>query len=148
MRVFIADESPAVRSRLVKLLNEQRGIEVIGQAGEANEAMQAIRKLKPDVLVLAVHMYMGSGLSILRAVRTELPSTVIIMLTNCAYPQYRAECLRSGANYFFDKSNEFDQFSVLMKQLAQSRHTTPHGMLAQRALNEKPSHTNPEYRHR
>ena len=123
MRAYIADESPAVRSRVVRLLTEHEDVRVVGQTGDAREAVTDIRRLRPEVVILAIHMYMGSGIEVLKAVRHEQPAAVIIIMTNSAYPQYRRECLRAGANYFLDKSIEFEKINTIIDRLRQVRRT-------------------------
>ncbi len=123
MQVYIADESPAVRSRFVKLLAEHEDVRVVGQTGDAREALQEIRLLKPEVVILALHMYMGSGIEVLKTVRREQPSATIIIMTNSAYPQYRRACMRAGANYFLDKSIEFEKIHSIFDLLRLGRRT-------------------------
>ena len=101
------------------MLAEHEGVKVVGQTGDAREAIAEIRQVQPEVVILAIHMYMGSGIEVLRTVRQELPTAVIIIMTNSAYPQYRRECLRAGANYFFDKSIEFENINTIFDQLVQ-----------------------------
>lgn len=117
MKVFVADDSPAVRIRVIKLLSEIKGVEVIGQAGDAPEALEAIRRLKPDALILDIHMPSGSGIDILRETQQEPSPPLAIMLTNYPYAQYRERCMRAGASYFFDKSNEFEKIADVFRRL-------------------------------
>ncbi len=117
MRVYIGDESPAVRNRLVRMLEEREDVSVVGQTGDVEEAIQQIRQEQPDVVILAIHMNQGSGIDVLKAVRREQPSPVVIMLTNSAYLPYRRECMQAGANYFLDKSIEFEQINVIFDRL-------------------------------
>jgi two-component system OmpR family response regulator len=117
VRVYIGDESTAVRSRLVRMLTDHQAVRVVGQTADAREALQQIRQVRPEVVILAVHMFRGSGIEVARAVRRELPSSVIVMLTNSAYPQYRRECLQAGADYFLDKSIEFEKINTIFDQL-------------------------------
>ncbi len=115
MKVFIADDSPVVRSRLVRMLSEYPNVEVIGQAGDAPEAVEAIDRLQPDVLILDIRMPSGSGIDVLQAVKSHQPSLLVIMLTNYPYPQYRAKSLEAGADYFFDKASEFEKITDLFE---------------------------------
>jgi len=119
MRVFIADDSAAVRERLKAMVLELQGVEVIGQAGNAVEATESILKLKPDVAILDIRMPGGSGIDTLRNIkRVALPPRVI-MLTNYPYPQYRKRCMDAGADFFFDKSSEFHRVTEVLKQMMQ-----------------------------
>lgn len=108
IRVFIADDSQLVQVRLVMLLGELAGVEVVGQALTAPAAIAGIRHLQPDVVLLDIHMPGGSGIDVLRSIKNSPLAPVVIVLTNYPYPAYRERCLRLGADFFFDKSTEFD----------------------------------------
>ena len=123
MRVFVVDDSPLVRELLGALLSEVEGVEVVGTADNADEGIDSIRKLKPDVAVLDIRMPSGSGIVILeavkRAVKREEDCPCIIMLTNYPYPQYRKKCMDAGADYFFDKSSEFHKVTEVLAGMVQ-----------------------------
>ena len=113
-KVFIVDDSPVVRERLATLLSDLPSVEIVGQAEIAFEAISATRRLKPDVMLLDISMPGGSGIHVLEMVKKERPAPLVIMLTNFAHEQYRQKCLQLGADYFFDKSTEFEKvLSVL-----------------------------------
>jgi DNA-binding NarL/FixJ family response regulator len=116
VRVLIADDSVIVRERLVSMLSEFSGIEIVGQARDATEAIDAIRRLRPDVVILDIRMPGGSGIDVLRAIkkgRKAVPR--VIMLTNFPYSQYRKKCMDAGADFFFDKSSEFENVAHVLK---------------------------------
>jgi DNA-binding NarL/FixJ family response regulator len=71
-------------------------------------------------VVLDIRLKQGTGFQVLNAVKVPKQPPVIIILTNFAYPQYRKKCVEAGADYFFDKSNEFDQVVTILKQLQKS----------------------------
>ncbi|MCJ7774116.1 MAG: response regulator transcription factor [Desulfobacterales bacterium] len=119
MKVFVADDSAVVRERLVEMLSELPGIESVGQAQGGFEATNAIMKLKPDVVILDIRMPGGNGIDVLRNVKKGRSSPVVIMLTSYPYPQYRKKCLAEGADYFFEKSSEFDRITEVLEQLTQ-----------------------------
>lgn len=119
MRVFVVDDSSLVRERLIALLSEVEGVDVVGAADNADEGIDSIRKLKPDVAVLDIRMPSGSGIMILEAVKREEGSPCIIMLTNYPYPQYRKKCMDAGADYFFDKSSEFHKVTEVLAGMVQ-----------------------------
>lgn len=119
MRVLIADDSAAVRERLETMLLELQGVEVIGQAGDAVEATKSILELKPDVVILDIRMPGGGGIDTLRSIKRVAPAPRVIMLTNYPYPQYRKRCMDAGADFFFDKSSEFQRVSEVLKQMMQ-----------------------------
>lgn len=92
-------------------------IQLIGEAHDAREATEAIRRLKPDVVILDIHMPGGNGIDVLRSIKQEAPATLVLMLTNFAYPEYRKRCMDAGADFFFDKSTEFDKVPEVLQGL-------------------------------
>lgn len=126
MRIVIADDSRVVVERLTALLNEIPGVELVGQASNAREALRCIRQMNPDIAILDLQMPGGSGLDILRTIRPERPGLSVLICTNYPYPQYRDECLAAGANYFLDKSAEFEKIPAILRSLVRSvAKTTP-----------------------
>src|SRR5439155_329560 len=107
MRVFITDDSKIVVERLADLLKDVAGVEIVGQAGNALEAILSIQQTNPDAVILDLQMPGGSG----------HPRLKVLICTNFPYPQYRDECLAAGANYFLDKSADFDKIPVIFRQL-------------------------------
>lgn len=117
IRVFIADDSPTVRERLAALLSDVPEVDVVGQAQDAAEAIVAIERLQPDVVILDIRMPAGSGIGVLRSLHKKADRPKFIMLTNYPFLQYRRTCLEAGASYFFDKSSEFDKIPQALEQL-------------------------------
>lgn len=107
MRVYIADDSDGFRTRLTAMLSKVDGVNIIGQAGNVREALDGITALRPDVVILDIKMPGGSGIEVLQHIKNEFPETVVIILTNYPYPEYREKCLHEGADHFFVKSLEF-----------------------------------------
>lgn len=120
IKTFIADDSLNVRKGLIAMLSQVDGIELIGEAENVDEAIGSVQMLKPDVVILDIKMPGGSGVDVLKYVKKEQPSTIVIILTNYPYPQYRQECMDEGADFFFDKSIEFEKVIEVCKQLVES----------------------------
>ena len=120
MKVFITDDSKIVVERMTDLLKDISGVEVVGQAGNALDAILSIQHTKPDAVILDLQMPGGSGLDVLRAIRRGHPALQVLICTNYPYPQYRDECLAAGANYFLDKSADFDKIPAIFRQLMKS----------------------------
>lgn len=117
MKVFIADDSEVVCERLTAMLSELPGVEVVGKATDSSEAIRSIRELHPDAVILDIRMPGGSGIDVLKAIKKDNYAPRVIVLTNYPYPQYRKACMDAGAEFFLDKSTEFEKVTELIKQL-------------------------------
>lgn len=117
MRLLIADDSELIVDRLIASLEAIKGVEVLDRAGTVEEASEAVRTLRPDVVILDMQMPGGTGLDVLATMKRDQVSCVVIVLTNFAYPQYRKKCLASGANFFLDKSTEFDKVGDVLRSM-------------------------------
>lgn len=127
MRILIADDSIVVRERLISLLSDIQGLEVVGQAGDAAEARGLAEKLKPDVAILDLRMPNGSGADVLQDIKKLDPTPKVIMLTNYPHPENRKKCIDRGADYFFDKSTEFKKVVSVLSEMLHGPAPTPAG---------------------
>jgi len=119
--VFIVDDSPIVRERIARMISELPGVSVVGQADIAFEAVQGIRQLRPSFVVLDVSMPGGSGMYVLETIKRDRPASTVIMLTNFTHDEYRQKCLRLGADFFFDKTAEFEKMLEVLKEAGETK---------------------------
>lgn len=129
IKVFIADDSLIVREHLVTLLDELAGVEIVGQAENVAEAISGIRTCQPDVVILDIRMPGGSGIDVLRTIKQDKGAPMVIILTNYPYPGYRQKCLDAGADFFLDKSTEFDQIPKLFERFKQDAEPDQAGLI-------------------
>lgn len=118
IRVYIVDDSKAIRERLKEMLVDIAGIEIIGESEDPTEALVEIRVNQPDVVILDIHLPGISGIDLLRRIKERHPETRVIMLTNYPYPKYRQQSLAAGADYFFHKATEFEKIPDILKRLS------------------------------
>lgn len=124
MKVLIADDSEAVRERLSEMISDIPGAEISGQAKDGQEAIRLIEEIKPDAVVLDIRMPKGSGIDVLKYIRNGLQhKPLVIVLTNYPYPHYRKKCLAMGADYFIDKSADFEKVIDVLEALINSGQT-------------------------
>ena len=119
LRVFIADDSATIRERLVTMALDLPDVDVVGQAQDAPGSLDGIHQTRPDVVILDIRMPGGNGIEVLRQLKMMTPAPKVIMLTNFAHVQYRTRCEEAGADFFFDKSTEFDQLPRALEQMRQ-----------------------------
>lgn len=107
LRVFLVEDSPAIRVRIAAIVTGVPNVRLVGESDRVADAIDAITATRPDALVLDLQIIGGSGLDVLRSVRSSLPAMRIAVLTNFASDQYRRACFHAGAERFLDKSDEF-----------------------------------------
>ena len=115
MKVFVADDSTRLRKQIIRLLSELQGVELVGQAQAAPEALRAIRELRPDVVILDIQM--SGGIDVLKKIKRDVSAPVVIVLTNSASPPYRKSSEEAGADFFLDKAAGFNKVREITRRL-------------------------------
>ena len=117
MKVFVVEDSPAVRERLVEMINDICGMKVVGEADAYDSAVSGIMGTRPDVAILDINLARGSGIEVLARVKPQLPALRAIMLTNYDTPQHARASAAAGAEYFLDKSADFERITEILRQM-------------------------------
>ena len=122
MKVFVVEDSAAVRERLVEMIREIDDVEVVGEAATYDAAVDGIMSTRPDVAVLDIKLAddRGSGIDVLSQVRKGLPAIKAIVLSNYATPQHMKASADAGAEYFLDKSADFERITEILEQMKSS----------------------------
>jgi DNA-binding NarL/FixJ family response regulator len=105
IRVLLADDQALVRAGFRALLDAQDDIEVVGEAGDGDEAVQLARQHRPDVVLMDIRMPGADGLAATRAITGDdrLADVRIVVLTTFELDEYVFEAVRSGASGFLVK---------------------------------------------
>ena len=121
MKVFIVDDSPLIRERLREMLAEIPGIHLAGQTSQFSGTLETVLAAKPDVIILDVQLSDGSGINILK--KLKLSETPLIKIILTAFPNsiYRRRCMEAGADYFLDKTVDFDHLAEVITDLARKK---------------------------
>ncbi|MEY2243676.1 response regulator [Streptomyces sp. SAS_267] len=111
IRVLLADDQSLVRAGFKALLDAQPDIEVAGEAADGEEAVRAVRELRPDVVLMDIRMPVLDGLAATRRITGDaaLGDVKVVMLTTFELDEYVFEALRSGASGFLVKDTEPDE---------------------------------------
>lgn len=120
MQVVIVDDSAIVRRRLAEMLRHVARVTVAGEAGSVAEALATIPLLRPDLVVLDLHLPDGDGVAVLESVKRIVPAPVVVMLSNYADDFYRTWCKAAGADFFLDKAKQFDELPGLLSRVMKS----------------------------
>jgi DNA-binding NarL/FixJ family response regulator len=105
VRIVIADDHEVVRKGLRSLLEEQEGLEIVGEASNGREAVDKATVLKPDVVVLDIGMPELNGLEATRQIVKVSPRTEVLVLTVYETEEVIREVLRAGARGYVLKSD-------------------------------------------
>jgi DNA-binding NarL/FixJ family response regulator len=108
LKVLIVEDSPEVQRRLVEMLQVGPGVQVVGCADSAADAITLADAQCPDVVVLDVALRGGDrGYTVLRHLRHRCPQSKTVVLSNFPWDEMREGFLQGGACAYFDKSFEF-----------------------------------------
>lgn len=113
----MVEDSEIVRTRLVAMLVETRGVELAGEAANVAEALTRLPAGRPDAVLVDLRLPDGDGFEVIRAAKALTPAPVVVVLTSYAYPQLEARGLAAGADWFLDKSTEFLRVPEILTSL-------------------------------
>ena len=134
MKVLLADDHALFRAGLASLLKAW-GIEVVGQAGDGEEAVVRVRELHPDLVFMDINMPSLNGLAATRAIKAEFLDTKVIMLTVSDDEQDLFEAIKSGAEGYLLKNLREDEFAEVIKRVGRGEPVMSPG-LARKLLRE------------
>jgi DNA-binding NarL/FixJ family response regulator len=102
-RVYLVDDHPIVRQGLIKLIEQEEGLEVCGEAGNVSDALTAIRELGPDVILVDISLEDSNGLELIKMIDDlglQIPMLVLSMHDESLYAEH---ALRAGASGYVMK---------------------------------------------
>jgi DNA-binding NarL/FixJ family response regulator len=102
-RIVIVDDHPLFRKGLEQLIHSEDGFAVCGEANNAPEAMEVIRKLNPDLAIVDLSLPGANGIELIKNVRAEFPKLPILVLSMHDESLYAVRALRAGADGYVMK---------------------------------------------
>jgi len=103
VRLLLVDDDPLVRAGLAAMLGGTAELELVGEAGDGREAVDAVRDLRPDVVLMDIGMPVLDGVAATAAIRRREDAPAVIMLTTFGSDEYLLSALRAGASGYLLK---------------------------------------------
>lgn len=117
MKIFLVEDSAAVRERLLEMISELSDVSVVGQADNYDDAVAGIMESRPDVAIIDIKLARGNGIEALVTVKRHLPGLKGIVMSNYATPQHVKASADAGAEYFLDKSADFEKITEILENM-------------------------------
>jgi DNA-binding NarL/FixJ family response regulator len=115
IRVLIVDDHPVVRFGLSHSLADEVGIDVVGEAADAAEALEKFRSLAPDVIVLDLELGKSHGVEALRAIREVAPASAVIIYTSFADAERVSEAAGLGFQGYLTKEADAEELAKTIR---------------------------------
>lgn len=116
-RLVIADDHELTRAGLRNMLARERGIEVVGEAADGRAAIEACRRLHPDLVLLDVRMPEMDGLTATQAIKAAFPEISVIILTFHENPEYLFQAIKAGAAGYLLKDTTRAELVYAIRQV-------------------------------
>jgi two-component system invasion response regulator UvrY len=109
VRILIADDHVALRRSLVRALQSDAGMQVVGEAGDGGLAVEMAKELNPDVVIMDIVMPLVNGIDATRQIVHDCPHTQVIGLSVHVSKAYATRMLMAGASAYVLKSGDLDE---------------------------------------
>jgi DNA-binding NarL/FixJ family response regulator len=118
IRVLLIDDSPIIRLGLRSALEDYSDITIAGEAGTAVAGLEALVRLKPDVVMLDLHLPDKSGLIVCRELLQARPATHVLILTSSSNERHMHDAIDAGAKGYLLKENDGDALAAALRAVA------------------------------
>jgi two-component system invasion response regulator UvrY len=144
IRVIIVDDHPVVRFGLKHILLQEHDMEVVGEAESAQTAVELVRKYACDVVVLDITLPGGSGVDVLKQLKSEHPRLPVLILSVHPEEQYAVRAVKAGASGYLEKDSAPAELVKAVRLLVSGRkYIAP--SLAERLAEEIRFHDRPPH---
>jgi two-component system response regulator DevR len=121
LKILVVDDSPLVAPRIRSLLDNLAPDITVGEAENATETLGLMEEVTPDVVLLDLNLGQENGVELLTQIKMKYSSVIVVVFTNHSEAYYKEICREAGADYFFDKSTEFEMLPKMLQQLAEKQ---------------------------
>jgi DNA-binding NarL/FixJ family response regulator len=121
IKTYVVEDSPTIRDNLIATLEELTAVTTVGTAEAEKEGVEWLTNSNNtwDLAIVDLFLKQGTGLGVVYACKTRLPTQKVIVLSNYATADVRKQCALLGADAVFDKSTEIEQLLDYCANLSQ-----------------------------
>jgi DNA-binding NarL/FixJ family response regulator len=125
IRILTVDDHIMLREGIAAIVGAERDLEIVGEAANGAEAVEAFRRLRPDVTLMDLQMPVMTGLEAIAAIRSETPTARIVVLTTYAGDVQAVRALKAGACAYLLKSSLLDELLNTIRAVHAGRRYVP-----------------------
>ncbi len=120
LRVLLVEDSALLATRLSELIRRLPDVDLDDVVATETDAVERIKAVAPDVIILDLHLRTGTGFGVLRALARRASRPKVVILTNFGLPEYRREAEQFGVEAFLDKSRDYFRIPTLLGEFARN----------------------------
>jgi len=117
LRIVVVDDSPTFLKVVCALLELEEEVDVIARVADGLEATEVVADLRPDLVLMDVHMPHLDGLTATMLITERCPLTVVVLMSSEDSPELRIDCRAFGAQQFIVKAELREQFPLVLKKI-------------------------------
>jgi DNA-binding NarL/FixJ family response regulator len=117
IKILIVDDHPIVRQGLAELINHEDDFTVCGQAEDAHQAMQNIKALRPDMVVVDISLKETSGMELIKDIKAQYPDVAVLALSMHDESLYAERALRAGAKGYIMKAEATEKVVTAIRKV-------------------------------
>ena len=114
--ILVVDDHPGFRCGVVEMIREMGDVGICGEVGDGESALEAMRRLHPDLVLTDVNLPGPDGIEITRVTKAEAPETAVLVVSSYDEAIYGVKALRAGASGYVCKDNAFEDLVPAIRQ--------------------------------
>src|SRR5437016_328174 len=126
LKIYIVEDSELIKQRMSRLISTVEEAEIVGSAANIDEALELIKKLKPEVVILDISVEKVKGLKMIYDIKQIQPTPQVLMFTNYDFQGYKNKSYEYGADHYLDKSQEFEKLIDILEQIKKDHENSDH----------------------
>lgn len=119
--IVIVDDHKLLRETLANLFSENNEIEITGESGTSEEAIEIIKDKRPEIVLLDINMPNGSGLDAVPVIKVVSPSTRIIVVSMYNQPVYAKKMMKLGAKAYVTKNSSYKELLIAIEEVMKGK---------------------------